>query len=185
MLSSAVITLQAALPSAKRSIGLLCQAAVLAILCGALAAPAQAADPARRTSAWTGGQGPATGGPVAFCVAQADYSNGLALMIAKSRGNSVTLSMIIPGLRAARGAQWSVLMRVDDVEARYRAQVLEVLPSGAWIAIPLPEDSRIPQALFSGRVLTVTSSADQAAFDLDGVAEVMGGLGNCVARLRR
>ncbi len=148
--------------------------------------PAVAADQGAASSRLT----PWRGGPVgnlahaSYCAVEAPFSNGITLSVGRSRHGNVTLAMMIPGLQPVQGSRWSVVLNVDGVTGNDKAQLLEVKPSGSLIAIPLGASSPIPQALFTGKVLTVSSEADLTSFDLDGVSSALDKLGDCSSSLR-
>lgn len=134
------------------------------------------AGPLAQVSGWTGGPVKSKDGGFLYCVIEAEYETGHALIIARNSKGEINLGIGMPGVDLPVESGWKVEIRIDDLLERERAAVT---PEPQMLVIPNGMDNDLYSALMRGRALQIRSNADRITFNLKGTRRALNELRNC------
>ncbi|WP_207477861.1 hypothetical protein [Arenibaculum pallidiluteum] len=143
------------------------------------AAAAAPAEPAAPAADWRITQVAGQGGALAYCVAEARYSNGLALIVARTPRGEVNLAVGIPKAGLTKGTKFPLTVSLDG---KIQRRLEGVANEQDLIVVPTGTDSELFDGMRRGNRLSIQGPQDTAVFQLKGTGKALGELRTCSER---
>lgn len=141
--------------------------------------PAAAGAPGVPTGEWKVGPVAMEGGALAYCVAEARFSNGLALIVARTPRGEVNLAVGIPKAGLNKGTKFPLTVSLDG---KLQRRLEGVASDQDLIVIPTGTDAELFDGLRRGNRLSIQGPQDTAAFQLKGTGKALADLRTCAER---
>ena len=125
---------------------------------------------------WRGGPVTDPNGKFAYCVAENQFDNKLALVIARNPNGETNLAIGIPGAGMAKGTKFPMSVRVDETVKRNFTGIA-VEPD--LLVVSTGKDDELYESMRKGSRLIMQGPTDTAIFQLRGTGKALGELKSC------